>query len=31
MNITAVPVSEIRKGGRPDGEGSVQVQLGPKV
>ena len=31
MNITAVPVSEIRKGGRPDGEGSVQVQLDPNV
>ena len=31
MNITAVPVSEIRKGGRPDGEGSVQVEMDPNV
>ena len=31
MNITAVPVSDIRKGGRPDGEGSVQVEMDPNL
>ena len=32
MNVATVPFSEIkRSGGRPDGEGSVQVQLDPSV
>lgn len=32
MNVATVPVSEIRRGrGRPDGEGSVQVELDPSV
>ena len=32
MNVATVPFSEIkRSGGRPDGEGSVQVQLDPNV
>jgi light-independent protochlorophyllide reductase subunit L len=31
MNIATVPVSEIKRGGRPDGEGSVQVQLDPNL
>src|SRR5512145_1904974 len=31
MDVTHIPVSEIRKGSRPDGEGSVQVQLDPGV
>lgn len=31
MNIATVPVSEIKRGGRPDGEGSVQVQLDPNI
>ena len=26
-----IPVSQIKRGGRPDGEGSVQVQLDPSV
>ena len=32
MNVATVPFSEIkRSGGRPDGEGSVQVQLDPNL
>jgi light-independent protochlorophyllide reductase subunit L len=32
MNVATVPFSEIKRtGGRPDGEGSVQVQLDPNV
>jgi light-independent protochlorophyllide reductase subunit L len=31
MTVTSVPVSNIGRGGRPDGEGSVQVQLDPNV
>jgi len=31
MSIATVPVSNIGRGGRPDGEGSVQVQLDPNV
>jgi light-independent protochlorophyllide reductase subunit L len=31
MNIATVPVSEIKRGGRPDGEGSVQVHMDPNV
>jgi light-independent protochlorophyllide reductase subunit L len=32
MTETAtIPVSQIKRGGRPDGEGSVQVQLDPSV
>jgi len=29
--VTSVPVSNIGRGGRPDGEGSVQVQLDPNL
>ncbi len=31
MTVTSVPVSNIGRGGRPDGEGSVQVQLDPNL
>jgi light-independent protochlorophyllide reductase subunit L len=31
MNMATIPVSAIRKGPRPDGEGSVQVQLDPAL
>jgi light-independent protochlorophyllide reductase subunit L len=31
MNISTVPVSEIRRDRRADGEGSVQVSLDPRV
>lgn len=32
MNVATVPFSEIKRtGGRPDGEGSVQVQLDPSL
>ena len=31
IDIASIPVSEIRKGGRPDGEGSLQVQLDPDL
>ena len=31
MNVTTVPVGHIGRGGRPDGEGSVQVQLDPAL
>ena len=31
MNVATVPVSEIRRERRPDGEGSLQVQLDPTM
>ena len=31
MNVTSVPVGHIGRGGRPDGEGSVQVQMDPAL
>jgi light-independent protochlorophyllide reductase subunit L len=31
MNVATVPVSSIQRGSRPDGEGSVQVQLDPSL
>jgi len=32
MSVTSVPVDQIRRpGGRPDGDGSVQVHLDPRV
>jgi light-independent protochlorophyllide reductase subunit L len=31
MSVATVPMSQIKRGGRPDGEGSVQVQLDPNV
>jgi len=32
MSVTSVPIEQIRRpGGRPDGEGSVQVQMDPRV
>ncbi len=31
MSIATVPMSEIRRGAPPDGEGSLQVQLDPRV
>ena len=31
MNIATVPVSEIKRDRRADGEGSVQVQLDPSM
>ena len=31
METATVPVSSIKRGGRPDGEGSVQVQMDPNL
>ncbi|NDF05725.1 MAG: ferredoxin:protochlorophyllide reductase (ATP-dependent) iron-sulfur ATP-binding protein, partial [Betaproteobacteria bacterium] len=31
IETASIPVSQIKRGGRPDGEGSVQVQLDPSV
>ena len=31
IETATIPVNQIKRGGRPDGEGSVQVQLDPSV
>ena len=31
IETASIPVSQIKRGGRPDGEGSLQVQLDPSV